>query len=268
MFDPALTVFLRKEWRDLKGSPQILPGYLIMPVLVLVVPALMIALFPLDPANAPDPDIATLMRFAARDPLLAVYPEAERLPRLIVREAVMLFLLMPVLLSGMSAALAIAGEKQQRTLEPLLATPLSDRDFLVAKLLAILVPSVVATWLSAVAYTVVIGIVSTVRFGILMLPGPAFGLVIVALVPLAGTAAALMGMRASMRAADVQSAVQTTSLWVIPIGLLGITTVGRLAVRSLPAAAGGTFVMAGVAWWMFRLTRKRFEREEILTRWV
>ena len=267
MFDSSITVFLRKEWRDLRGSPQVLPGYLILPLLAVVVPTVMIAVFPLDPATAPDPDIATMLRFAARDPLLAAFPERERLVRLVIREAGLFFLLMPVMLSGMGAALAIAGEKQQRTLEPVLATPLSDRDFLLAKLLAVLVPSVLVTWLAAVLYAIAIAVVTAFRFDAAFAPTGSFLVVVIAVVPLAGAAAALMGMRASIRAADVQSAVQTASLWVIPIGLVVIVTVGRIAVRSLLAATLSAAVMAAITWWIFRGTLKRFEREEILTRW-
>lgn len=267
MVDPVLTTFLQKEWRDLKGNPQVLPGYLILPLVGVILPAVMIAFFPLDPANAPDPDIATMLRFAARDPLLAAFPESQRLARLVIREAGAFFLLMPVILSGMGAALAIAGEKQQRTLEPILATPLSARDLMIAKLIAVLTPAVVVTWLAAILYCIAIAVVTVIRFDTLILPGLAFGVAIAALAPLAGAAAALMGMRASMRAADIQGAVQMASLWVVPGGLVIIGTVGRLAIRTPPAGLLATAVAALLVGWIFRGTLARFEREDILTRW-
>jgi len=264
---PVLGLFLRKELRDLRGNPQVYPGYLLLPLIAILLPAVFVALLPTDPARMLDPDLQTLLRFATRDPLLAAYPEGQRLVRLIIRDVGAFFLLMPVMLSAMSAALAIAAEKQQRTLEPILATTLSDREFLLAKLIAALGPAVLVTWGSALLYLVVIAAVTAIRHGTMMLPGWTFLPSIVLLAPLAGAAAALMGMRASARARDVQSAVQTATLWVVPAGIALAAVAGRAAMRSPLTALIGAVVLAGVSLWLFRGNLVRFRREEILTRW-
>lgn len=48
---------------------------------------------------------------------------------------------MPVVLASSAAALSLVREKEQRTLESILATPLSDRDLLLAKLVAAVDPA-------------------------------------------------------------------------------------------------------------------------------
>lgn len=268
--NPVLSIFLRKELRDLRGNPQVLPGYLILPAMAVILPTLMLALMPFDPTAiaAVDPDLVTLFRLASRDPTLAVFPERERMFRLLVREFVSFFLLMPVILASMSAGLAIAAEKQQRTLEPILATPLSDRDLLLAKLLAAAVPAVVVTWAAVLLSVVATAIVTQVRLGTALWPTAAVLVTVGAVAPLGGAAAALLGIRVSVKAADIQAAVQASGLWVIPAGILLIAVVGRPAARSLPIAFGAVVVVGAIAWWLFRINLKKFEREEILTRWV
>ncbi|MBM4186625.1 MAG: hypothetical protein FJ206_04860 [Gemmatimonadetes bacterium] len=262
----GLRVFVTKELRDLKSSPQVWPGYLILPLLGVVLPVVFLALAPLDLARAADPDLVSLMRFAARDPWLARYPEAERLPRLVVRDFGAFFLLMPVMLSALAAALAIAAEKQQRTLEPILATPLSDQEFVLAKLAAVLVPAIAVTWIAAGGFVVAVAVVTAIRYRITMVPGAAFWVSLVALAPVGGAAAALLGMRVSIKARDVQGAVQTASLWVIPAGIALVATLGRVAVRHLLGSAIAVLVALLVAAWLYRGTLRRFQREEILTR--
>jgi ABC-2 type transport system permease protein len=265
--DPLLSIFLRKELRDLRTNPQVIPGYLVLPVIAVVLPTVFLAVTPSGVSPGTDPDIVALFRIATRDPALAAFPESERVARLIVREFSAFFILMPVILASLSAAASIAAEKQQRTLEPLLATPISDRELMIGKLLAALLPGVVVTWAASVLYLVSIAVVTEVRFGQPFVPGLAFAVSVGLLAPLAGTAAALVGMRASIRAVDVQSAVQSASLWVIPAALLLVGLAGRIAVRSVVGGLIGVVIAAGSAWIVFRGNLTRFEREEILTRW-
>src|SRR5262249_56895130 len=56
------------------------------------------------------------------------------------QQFLMMFLLLPITGAMTLAAHAVVGEKQARTLEPLLATPISTLELLVAKVLGALVP--------------------------------------------------------------------------------------------------------------------------------
>lgn len=265
---PVLPLFLRKELRDIRGNAQIWVGYLILPLIGVGIPVVLLSLVPLDPA-APgiDPDFVALFRFAALDPALAHFPEGERIIRLLVREVGAFFLFMPVILSSMGAAMSIAAEKQQRTLEPILATPVEDREFLLAKLLAAAVPGTLVTWGAGVLFALGAVIVSLVRLGHPVFPGVPFAVVLLLLVPFAGGIAALIGMRASMRAADVQAAAQMAGLWVIPAAMVLIGLIGRPALRSVPLALVALVVFGLLFWRLFVGTLKRFDREEILVRW-
>jgi hypothetical protein len=139
----------------------------------------------------------------------------------------------------------------------------SDRTLLLAKLLAAAGPAVVVTWGAAMLNVIGVAVVSALGFGTSFLPTSAWLLAGVVLAPLCGVAAALVGMRASMRSKDVQAAVQVAGLWVVPAGLVLVGIVGRPALRSLIAGAVASVLVAAVDWWLFRGNERRFEREEI-----
>ena len=265
----VLSLFLRKELRDVRGNPQVLPGYLLLPAVAVALPAIMLAALPVDPvaAAASDPDVATLLRFASRDPMVAHFPERERIARIIVRDVGAFFLLMPVILSSLSAALSIAIEKQQRTLEPILATPVSDRALLLAKLIGAVVPAIGATWVAAALSVALTTVITGWRYGTAFTPDFAFLIVIVLLAPLGGAAAALAGIRVSLGARDVQSAVQTTTLWVLPASIVIVVLFGRAALLGPLLASAACLAASLLVWWLYRSALARFDREEILTRW-
>jgi ABC-type Na+ efflux pump permease subunit len=268
MMGPAAALFLRKELREVRHNPQIWPGYLLLPLIGIALPLIFLAVMPVNVEAASDPDVAALLRLAGRDPALAAFPVAQRIPRLVVRDMGLFFLLIPVILSAMSAAMSIAVEKQQRTLEPLLATPVSVRELLWAKLMAVLAPATLATWVAAGVSVALSAITTFARHGDVFWPGVPYALTIVVIAPLCGAVAALQAMGVSIRARDVQSAVHLAGLWTIPAGMVFVGLIGRLALRSVWMGLIGATIAAALAAWLFARNVRRFEREEVLTRWL
>src|SRR5207237_9007834 len=88
------------------------------------------------------------------------------------QQFLLVFLLMPITGAMSLAAHAIVGEKQARTLEPLLATPLTTFELLVAKVLGALVPTLAISagaiglyfaWIALTAHRGAIGAMLTAR---------------------------------------------------------------------------------------------------------
>lgn len=69
-----------------------------------------------------------------------------------VASLLMMFGMIP---ASMISANALVGEREQRTLEPLLATPLTDRELLVGKMLSSLIPSAILLYGGTVASIIV-----------------------------------------------------------------------------------------------------------------
>src|SRR5512136_2110239 len=64
----------------------------------------------------------------------------------LISEFMMLFMILPVAIPVTIAAYSIVGEKTTRSLEPLLATPITTFELLVGKCLAAVIPAIVSTF--------------------------------------------------------------------------------------------------------------------------
>lgn len=264
-----ILLFLRREWRDITGNARVWPLYLIMPLLGVTIPTLFAIMGGLMAAQASAKrDVATLsmLLMLQRIPEFAGMAPAEALTRYLVRSAAGLLLLLPVAISSTAAAFSIVGEKQQRTLEPILATPITDRQFLLGKLLASLVPTVIATWGTGVLATLVVDAITWRRFGPL-LPDRFWVLAVGVLAPLLGAAVVLVTMRLSAKSTDPQATVQTTALATIPGFLLLFGVLGKILTVNFTALVVTCFGAAVVDVALFRANVVKFKREEILTRW-
>lgn len=189
-------------------------------------------------------------------------PEAQAT---LFNTALMYFLILPVMIPVTLAVYSIVGEKEQGTLEPLLATPLTDWEIFVGKALVAVLPSVGLTWgvfllFLAAAHIMLGGIPA----GVLSVP---WLVSIFVLSPLLAVFGVLVSMLVSSRTSDPRAAYQFSGLAVIPTLIpLIVYSVQMTAVNLLLVILEGGIlvVLDGV---LLYLAVKLFRREEILTRW-
>jgi len=263
-----LLLFCRKELRDLRTNRQVWPGYLILPILGLILPVALIVTAPLvSSAVELDPGIRLLVDTVQRDPSLTGATIAERLARLIMRDFGLWFLFMPVVLAAGPAGLSIVREKEQRTLEPILATPLGDRELVLSKLVGALGPALLWTWASAIASYAVSALAAAVQFGAVIGPTPGNLVGIVLLGPVLAAVASLAGIGASARFIDSQSVNMFVGVVIVPLTLIVLGVAGRPAMASpvLGLAATGMGLVICAA--LFGPAVRKLRREELLTRW-
>jgi ABC-2 type transport system permease protein len=165
------------------------------------------------------------------------------------------------------AAYSLVGEKIERSLEPLLATPASELEILWGKAMAALVPTVLALWLGAAAFVLNANQQTQSLWGRTYLPDAEFWIIVAVVVPLAALFSVLASVVVSARVTDVRTAQQLAGLMVIPFGavyVLAEVGVFDLTAPALLWIAAGLLVL-DVA--LFAGARAVFDREEILTRW-
>jgi ABC-2 type transport system permease protein len=176
------------------------------------------------------------------------------------------FLLIPMMIPVYIAAYSIIGEKETKSLEPLLATPISVWELLVAKSLAAVVPSVVLTWLSFIV--LIVG-------GYFIMPEPVFLAMIrpvwivgmALLSPLLALFSVFSGVIVSSRVNDPRAAQQVTGIFVVPIVAFSLVVLAGKVFLSVPMvilAAAITLMLDCV---VLYFAVKLFQRETILTRW-
>jgi len=259
---------LAKELEDLRGNPGLFFPAVLTGILSIVLPFVIAVAIPYFSGErlADSSDFrAALEMFRDQPASRALDPEGA-VQALIFQQFLILLVLTPVAGAMSVAAYAVVGEKQARTLEPLLATPLTTFELLAAKVLGALVPGVALVTLCFGIY--VTGVAALAHPGVYRtLLQPRALLIIFLLGPLASLAALQLAVCVSSRVNDARSAQQVGALIILPItallvaeftGNLQLTSRLVLMISTALAAVNAVLMLVGV---------RLFDRESILTRW-
>jgi ABC-2 type transport system permease protein len=250
-----------KELREIVRNRLLLVSVVFPPLLFAVLPVGMMFAARVDPMSPSE--LATLMRavpeIAGLDPISATQI-------VLVGQFALFFLMIPAMLPMVIASFSIIGEKQARSLEPLLATPISLWDLLIGKTIAAVVPAVLATWvgyLIALGGVVVFGTELTVRAFV----GPTWLLSMVLIAPLLSVAAVGLAVIISSRVNDTRVAQQATGLLVIPLIALFIGQFAGIVLINTSLVLVAALVLVAVDVAIMVVAVRLFRREKILTEW-
>jgi len=174
-------------------------------------------------------------------------------------------ILVPITGAMSLAAYSLMGEKAMRSLEPLLATPLTTMELLFAKALGAALPSLLIEAGALAVYASCI--LATGGWSLLRaVLTPSAAVVVLAVGPLATLVAVQLVTLGSVRASDPRSAQQTGVVLVLPlIGLVAAQSAGALWVGPAAwlAVAGGL----GLLWvLLFAASVALFRSDVVLTR--
>lgn len=165
------------------------------------------------------------------------------------------------------ASYSLVGEKVQKSLEPLLATPTTDGEILLGKAIAAFLPPIAGTYLGAIIFMVLIDRFTYGILGYLYFPNWDMGIILLLLAPLASILSIELDIIISSRVNDVRTAQQMGGIVVLPF--VGIYALGEANVISLHA--GNLLIISAVILAidvaLFYAARAAFRREEIFTKW-
>jgi ABC-2 type transport system permease protein len=165
------------------------------------------------------------------------------------------------------ASYSIVGEKIEKSLEPLLATPLTDGEILLGKAIAALLPTLVAMYAGAAVFMVGVDAVTLGKLGYNYFPNWTFGVLLLVLVPVAVVMSVLYSVIVSSRVNDVRSANSYGILIFLPF--LAIYFASEIRIISLDL--NGLLIIAGILSAidvaLYFVSTAAFKREEILTKW-
>src|SRR5881396_2330178 len=146
-----IRTLITKEFLDLARNRTALLPVVIVTVLSLVLPFGIAVGVPAMTGHGLGED-ADLLRVSVAVGSGEALSSAARIQLFLFKQFLMLFLLTPITGAMALAAHAIVGEKQARTLEPLLATPITTFELLAAKVLGALLPTLVMAIAGLVLY--------------------------------------------------------------------------------------------------------------------
>jgi len=166
------------------------------------------------------------------------------------------------------ASYTLVGEKVEKSLEPLLATPTTDDEILLGKGIAAFLPPMGGVFGGAAIFMVLMDLVAYGRLGYYYFPNWNTGVVLLLMVPLAAIMSVEANVIISSRVSDVRVAQQLGVLMVLPFA--GIYVSGELNIVSLGDTSillliSGVLLLADLL--LLYVARATFRREEILTKW-
>jgi ABC-type Na+ efflux pump permease subunit len=231
-------VVIRKEFREYRRNRFIL-------VTMAGLPAVLLLLLVAETFSLPE----------------GVSDEALRRP---VGEALLFLQLVPVMLPTTIAAYAVIGEREQRTLETVLTTPVTDRELLAGKAIAAVLPAVAISWL---LFGVYVGLAEIFAPQVVVSQNWTVdqAVAMALLAPALAGFAIVVGILVSLRSSDFRVAQQVAVLASAPvIGFVALITfrVVDPSVGLYAAAAAVVLLVDAVCW---RLGVRLFSRERLLT---
>jgi ABC-2 type transport system permease protein len=170
----------------------------------------------------------------------------------------------PALVPALVAAASIVTERQQGTLEPVLTTPVRRDEFVLAKALAPLLPSIVISYFVYGLFVVIIELFAHPGIPSALLDAPVVIAQIV-FTPLIAALSIWIGLAISTRSNDVRAAQQLSMLGNLPIVVVVVLISVNVIHPTTALVVGlGIALVAGyrVGW---RVVSALFDRERLIT---
>jgi len=255
---------IRKEWEDAMRNKTVLSVVIVVPLVMTALPVAM--LFVIGRAPVAAQDLEEMGRMLS-NPIFDGMNPIEAMQSSIASFMMILFLMMPLMVPVTIAAYSIVGEKVSRSLEPLLAAPISTTRLLVAKGLAAAIPGIVMAWICYALFLVFARFLSASDrvFGFFV--DPMWLIAMFVLSPLLTIMAVNVGIIVSSRTSDPRSAEQLGSLVVLPLLVLLFGPMVGLIMLNSTTFWICSVVVALVDVGLIYLGVVLFQRETILTRW-
>lgn len=253
-----------KDSRDLLKNKGLLASMGVLPLVLIIVPTGVVAAYAWKPN---DPALTAMALYY--DPNL---PSGANAAMYLIERSLVdwfsLYLLMPVFVPVLISSQAVAGEKERRTLEPLLASPVTAAEILAGKSLTSLVPSVLITFVAFLILSIAVNVVCWPLFHAPVMPNKmwTFGILVVA--PLFAFFGNAIAVIISARVGEARMAQQISGVIMLPlIGLFGSQVAGFLKAGTSYYAWLAVIVLVLDVILVF-IGIKLFDRERLITKWV
>jgi ABC-2 type transport system permease protein len=257
---------MRKEWAEVFKNKIVLFAVAFMPLLFTAIPLILLY------TMGSDPSMSGSLEGASDIPasFLAQCDEltgADCVQYFLVSQFLLLFLIMPIMIPGTIASYSIVGEKTTRTLEPLLATPISTLELLGGKALAAVAPALAVTWGSFAVFIVGARCLTSNPQVVAHLVSGMWLFAIFVLSPLLSVAGVSAAVMISSRVNDPRVAEQLSALVILPVMGLFLGQSFGLVYLNQNLVYWMALIMVLVDSALLYLAIQLFQREKILTRW-
>jgi ABC-2 type transport system permease protein len=257
-----------KELVDLRQNLAIFLPAMIVTIVAILIPVFVAVIVPAVSGErlSDSGDLEIALEMYKKDPAMRSLDPEAAIQAYVFQYFLVMLMLGPITSAMSVAASSVIGEKQARTLEPLLVTPITTFELLGGKLLGALLPALALSVISIALYLGVVAV--TAQQGVFsVLLGPRTLAVVFVLGPLAAMVALQLAVCVSSRVNDARTAQQLGVFVILPIPALLLGQIFGGVELTVPVilwvSLGLLLVNGGLMWFAIRL----FDRETILTRW-
>ncbi len=174
------------------------------------------------------------------------------------------FLIIPIMVSTLISANSFAGEKERKTLEGILYTPITDLELITGKVLASFIPAMAISLLSFFVYSVVVNALAYPVFMTIYFPTFNWWILMLWLVPTVSFLVISLVVLISAKVRGYQEANSIAGAIVLPIVLVTIGQVTGVMYLSakIILLTGLLFLVADAL--LLRFITKSFHRDRLI----
>lgn len=265
-----MRALMAKETAELRASPLVLMTPLLMLLTAVAMPLVLAVGVPAWSGEALGDagDLVAMARqLAPVAPDLATLAPEAAVQALILLQFLPLLVLVPVLGAMTLVTTSVVGEKQARSLEPLLATPVTTAELLAGKTAVALLVSVGMLTAGYAALVLAAAVVAQPGVAATLVTARAAALV-AGVAPAIAAITLVLGVMASSRAKDARTAQQFGAIVVLPIVVLFVGQLSGGLLLDTTTLLAASAVLWLTAAGLGALAVLVFDREHILTKWT
>ncbi len=261
-----IQTIIAKEWQEVFKNRVVLMTVVALPLIFTVMPlAILAATGRGAVSGGSTTDVPPMFEKMCAEVSGATGGECVQI--FIVNEFLLLYMMMPLAIPVAIAAYSIVGEKTTRSLEPLLATPITTEELLVGKGVAAAVPAIAATWAAFIIFVVGLPLVGAAPAIYRNIFSPTWLIAILLVGPLMAVLAVNAAIIVSSRVSDPRTAEQVSMVIIVPVLGLLFGQVAGVLVLNAALMTGVAVALVVVDVGMIYLGARLFQRETILTKW-
>lgn len=260
-----IKTIIAKDWAEVFKNKMVLFTVIFVPLLMTAIPLVMLGVMGSDMSEIPDMGSAMPAQFDDMCPPNLEGGECFQV--YMASQFMLLFMLMPLMIPATISAYSIVGEKATKSLEPLLATPITTLELLIGKALASVIPAILATYGAFLLYLGGAFIMLRNPDVLAALADTRWLLSIFLVGPLLAMAAVSLSVMVSSRVNDPRVAEQISMVVILPVMALFFGQLSGLFLINTTLVLISAVVIVLLDALLFYLATQLFQRETILTRW-
>ncbi|HRE40799.1 MAG TPA: ABC transporter permease subunit [Ignavibacteria bacterium] len=176
-----------------------------------------------------------------------------------------LFLLIPIMSASIIAGTGFVGEKENKTIESILYTPVSVSEIFKAKVLSALIPSILFTFVSFIIFFIILFIGKALSSVEIIIPVVKWFTLVFWLSPALALLAVLFMVLVSAKAKTFQQAQQRIVYIILPLIIIGIGQIsGIFILNSLVLFIAGILIFT-CNYFLFKFCEQSFVPEKLIT---